>query len=493
MHVHANESDDPSGMHKTWSKKCNDARFLSFCSSLLQMTKLALHAHQQQAVNRILQPHTRGLLLFFAVGAGKTLTSISAAEQLMKTDKALRTLVVCPAALIINFQNEMQKAGVVAQDKYELLSYHAFTKRFRSADEQQTLSRTLLIFDEAHNLRNFTTALSQVALRVAEKVPKVVLLTGTPVQNRPADISPLLNMLQPRCLPVSQDAFEERFGEDGLSQHRDQMKRAVRGKIAHHGPEDSDSAYPTITTRDVFVTLYPQQVQAHRQAVKGLPIKTFDDLDSRNLLSFLSGPRKISNAIRAEGRVYAAKLEVIVDRVSKAAADRKKSIVYSCFLEYGVDIIQQMLAEKGVKTALITGAQDRDSKEKARLAYNQRKVMVLLFSKAGGEGLSLTDTSFVHLTEPAWNDSNVQQVIGRSRRLGSHSGRFGTHITVYRYIAVLPPEVSVASKARKLWRQIGVPSVLNTRTADQILYDMAQKKEQINSRFLQFCIKYGKS
>ena len=457
--------------------------------------KIALQQHQQNAVSRIVDSNDRGGILYFATGSGKTLTSIAAAEALMARDTALRTVVVCPAALLTNFENELVKAQA-RRARFDILSYHGFVKAYehRNRTAPLTLKDRILVFDEAHNLRNPACSLSQVAVHVAPSASKIILLSGTIVQNRPADIAPLLCMLKPSCVPVSQASFEDRYGASGMRTNQSELRRALRRTVAHYKPDPAATGFPTMEVREVFVTMYPAQAVAHRKAIKGLPIMDFGDLgNSKNLLSFLSGPRRIANAVKVDGKVHASKLETVATRVAAAVGQGRKSIVYSCFLDYGIDVLRDMLTARGIRFAVICGEQNREAKEKARLLYNGREVLVLLFSKAGSEGMSLTDTNYVHLVEPGWNDANMQQVVGRSRRLGSHAGGHGTHVVVYKYVSILPkkPAPDRRGMSGSETRQIGKPNTLSTRTADEILADMSRRKEETNKRFLQMCVRVG--
>lgn len=454
-----------------------------------------LQQHQQRAVDRIVSPHNRGVILYFATGAGKSLSSIAAAETLMAANSTLSVVFVAPAALLINFANELRKYGVDPKP-YTLLSLHGFIKEYdhrnRDADKVKKLHGRILIVDEAHNLRNTASTISQVVVRAAASAHKVLALSGTPIQNRPCEIAPLLCMIKPHCVPLTQAAFEERFGVSGLDANREQLKKALHCTICHYKPLSENPDYPTLSVREVLVSMHPQQVKAHLQAIRDLPPTDFEDLaNSKNLMAFLNGPRRISNGVVSSNHMYAAKLEELVRRVAQGVADHHKSIVYSSFLEYGVNVIKHLLNQQKIPYAVITGEQSRESKEKARIAYNTRQVMVLIFSKAGSEGLTLQDTTYVHVAEPGWSDANIQQVIGRSRRLKSHSGKYGSKVTVYKYLSVMPPPSSLFSKAKRFVKQIGIANPLETMTADQVLATLSNRKEQINQRFMKACVQWG--
>ena len=116
------------------------------------------------------------------------------------------------------------------------------------------------------------------------------------------------------------------------------------------------------------------------------------------------------------------------------------SLVYSTFLEYGIKAFAKILELndyklynpneeyiKGTKYfALFSG--DQTLEEKAdilqRLNLDDNKygelISVLLISKSGTEGLDLKNVRSVHLCEPYWNFSLIQQVIARAVRYKSH-------------------------------------------------------------------------
>jgi superfamily II DNA or RNA helicase len=136
---------------------------------------------------------------------------------------------------------------------------------------------------------------------------------------------------------------------------------------------------------------------------------------------------------------YSPKLEKMFENINKNYTNTV-TLVYSTFLEYGIKAFAKILElndyklynpngeyMKGTKYfALFSG--DQTLEEKAdilqRLNLDDNKygelISVLLISKSGVEGLDLKNIRSVHIMEPYWNFSLIQQVIARGVRYKSH-------------------------------------------------------------------------
>jgi len=135
-----------------------------------------------------------------------------------------------------------------------------------------------------------------------------------------------------------------------------------------------------------------------------------------NLKAFYNGVRRASNAIEKE---QSPKVNWILDMVEKHK--KSKFVVFSHFLESGLNLLMKRLDKLKVSYKYISGSLSIQRRKEAVDAYNSDKVRVLLISKAGGEGLDLKGTRYVILMEPSWNDTTQRQVIGRGVRFRSHS------------------------------------------------------------------------
>jgi len=452
------------------------------------LRKLPLKRHQLEVASKCMKPDILGCLVFFTVGSGKTLAAIAACEALMTcyTPKPIKgAVVVVPASLTSNFEKEVSKFGVNSS-RYVVLSIEKFVKH------QPNLDDKVLVIDEAHNLRNSDGKMSQAVRSAAKHAVKIILLTGTPVANFPVEISPLLGMVAPGELPQDPLQWRRQFGVSGLDDP-DTLKSVVRRHVHYYTPNDT-SNYPSLECHQTLVPMSPKQVAKHLTLAKRIKIsiKTAGAkaVKSQNLPSFFVAPRQIANAVDDEF----PKFKNALQRIKKAAEKGRRSLVYSFFIKNGVNIMAKLLSEEGITFALFTGAESDVKKRHAVESYNAGKCSVLLISGAGAEGLDLKYTSYVHVMEPSWNESMTQQIVGRARRYKSHEPgrndrrgiRIPNKVTVYKYISVLPQE---QKHPHYISEYQGYRALLHF-SADQIISELAEKKDEIVRNFLSTIIRF---
>jgi len=72
------------------------------------------------------------------------------------------------------------------------------------------------------------------------------------------------------------------------------------------------------------------------------------------------------------------------------------------------------------------GAIDKDIRSQNKILFNKKEnahgkiVKIIMLSPAGAEGLTLHNTRQVHILEPYWNESRIEQIIGRAHRFCVH-------------------------------------------------------------------------
>ena len=137
------------------------------------------------------------------MGLGKTIQAIG----VMNATNPKTVLVVCPASLKINWKNEMTKWLVADRDiqivngggeqiptnpDVVVINYDVLTKH---QDAINSRTWDLVVMDEAHYIKNGKAKRTKVAVNI--KANRKVVLTGTPITNRPIELQPIAAYLDP--------------------------------------------------------------------------------------------------------------------------------------------------------------------------------------------------------------------------------------------------------------------------------------------------------
>lgn len=99
------------------------------------------------------------------------------------------------------------------------------------------------------------------------------------------------------------------------------------------------------------------------------------------------------------------------------------SVLYSNYYETGILAFYNFLKRKGYAEQVEIISPSLPGAEVSAIVdrYHQGKTRLLLLHPEITEGLSLNGTRHLHILEPILNNTILEQVIGRTRRFGSHS------------------------------------------------------------------------
>jgi len=408
-----------------------------------------LKPHQERVLKKL--ESSDGVIVAHRVGAGKTLTSIAAA---VKSGKPIE--VVTPASLTPNFEKELKK-HVRGEVDARIRSYEKVTKETK--DGRGVDPQRFLILDEAHRLRNSGTDAAAAIRPAAAKAHKRLLLTGTAIYNQPADIAPLANIAAgSTVLPQDEAAFNARFIREtevrpglierlrgvrpGIKknlQNQSELENALRGRIDLH-EEASVEDFPVQIDERVYVPMSDKQKEVYDTLMDAAPLHVRLKIKSglppskqeaKNLNAFVTGARQASSSPRPystrmtdeDEAQNTPKIQEAVRRLAqmRATDERFRGVVYSNYIDAGLRPYEKALQRQKIPFETLTGS--LSAKQKAQLVsnYNSGKTPVLLVSSSGTEGLDLKGTKLVQVLEPHWNNSKIDQVIGRGVRYQSHS------------------------------------------------------------------------
>jgi hypothetical protein len=146
--------------------------------------------------------------------------------------------------------------------------------------------------------------------------------------------------------------------------------------------------------------------------------------------------------------------------------------------------------------ALWTGTESIEQRSEIMSVYKHsrnmfgQRLLILLTTSSGSEGINLKYVRQVHIMEPYWNKVRIEQVIGRARRIESHAGLpvEQMNVRVFEYVSRFSESQMKGEFAdinSQLQQQIlrGIASD-DYITSDQLLLQISDRKFGIISKFL---------
>jgi len=296
-----------------------------------------------------------------------------------------------------------------------------------------------LVLDEAQALKNAAT---KRAKSVAEFDADFRLaLSGTPVENRLADLWSIMNLVNPGLLGTAQQ-FNERFAGP-IERQQDAPARARLRRIV--------SPFLLRRTKtQVLQDLPPRTEIVHRVE----PTE-----QERHFLEALRRDARASVAAAAADPERGAQMQVLAElmRLRRAACDPRlvspelglvgskmaeferivrelvdgghKALVFSQFTDY-LDLLGERLTQMGLPFQRLDGSTPQPQRTQRVAAFQRGEGEVFLISlKAGGFGLNLTMADYVLIVDPWWNPAAEDQAAGRAHRMGQ-----ARPVTVYRLV-----------------------------------------------------------
>ena len=354
---------------------------------------------------------------------------------------------------------------------YNICSYNKFIKNIQ--EKKISLKKSLLIIDEIQNLISETGTYYETLSEFINKAPedlRIVVMSATPMFDKPHEIALLMNLLRmPKSLPTGDDFYKkfvknvhkkDKYGNDILmyeAKNLDMFKKMIKGYVSYYTGAP-DYVFPETNVKYVKCTMSDFQHKAYKDIIKneasGLHMfdESQDVMDLPN--NFFIGTRIVSNIVFPNKKVgedglssltkniilnnlekYSVKIHKMMKKINQKD---KKICIYSSFKEYGgLKTISCVLEAHGYKNyfdhgvgrkryVVWSGDENIAQKQEIKAAYNDidnlrgNKIKVILLSPSGKEGLSLFGVRQIHILEPYWNMSRIEQIIGRGSRYCSH-------------------------------------------------------------------------
>ena len=405
-------------------------------SSLKSDTKLSLKKHQLNVANLLIKE--RGLIVVHSVGTGKTLTAIATAQCLLIRKQVDKVIVITPTSLQDNFKKQMKMySSKINFKNYEFYTIQSLVILLEN-NEKLNCINSLVIIDEAHNLRTLDGIRYSYIERYIKKASKVLLLTATPLINYRYDIINLVSLIRGEKA-ITMDQFETLL----LKENKKKLETYLKNILSFYTKDSTneDSNFPSKKINEIFLEMDSNYLKSYENIENG-KVSQIPDFSGKNINVFYNGVRRASNIIDKKS----PKIDWIKNKIVENI--KSKFVIFSHFINMGIKPIMKVLDKNNVKYTHITGDLSINKRQEAVDDYNNDKVTVLFISKAGSEGLDLKNTSYIIILEPAWNENSIEQIIGRGVRYKSHESMPPSkrHVIIYKLYLIKPIEYKNINK-----------------------------------------------
>ncbi len=399
----------------------------------------------------------RGVLIADEMGLGKTIQVIGLINS---TPEIQRVLIVCPNTLKGNWSRELrkwlirplrigvQKAGVpwlgdvvdIVIVNYDIV--HKYP-------EAQIPCWDLRVMDEAHYCKNPKARRTKATL--STRAWRKVSLTGTPIENRPVELWPIISDLDPQSWDPKKgfftfakkycDAKNNGFGWDFSGHSKEQeLQHKLRSTImVRRLKADVLTELPPKRRQIIEIeadgNLRAAEVSA-RDATERL-----EELRARVELARASDRREDYEAAVAEleegaGAAFAEmsklRFELGMAKLPQAIAFIEDALESSKCIVFGhhIDVIKA-LKDRFPQAAVITGSTPGDQRmAEVDRFQNDPECNVFLGNNAAAEGITLTAGSHVIFVEGDWVPGKLAQKEDRAHRIGQRDSVLVSYLVV---------------------------------------------------------------
>jgi superfamily II DNA or RNA helicase len=394
-----------------------------------------------------------GACLADDMGLGKTLQALAV---LLARGAGGPALVVAPTSLIGNWQAEAVRFapslnvrawgegadrqamidGAGAHDVV-LLSYPLLQQ---NAEAFTARAWHTLVLDEAQALKNAAAKRTQAAQ--ALQADFRMALSGTPVENRLAELWSIMRVCNPGLLATAA-RFNERFGtpieRDADRDAQRLLRRLIAPFVLRRTKAQVLDDLPPRT--ELALAVQPDAAErAHYEALRRQALaaaeRSLAEGGGQAQIGVLAQLMRLRRAacdprlVNPELGIPGAKVQAFAELATELAANGHKALVFSQFVDF-LALLREPLDAAGIGYQYLDGSTPAAERTRRVDAFQRGEGTLFLISlKAGGFGLNLTAADYVVIADPWWNPAAEDQASGRAHRIGQQRP-----VTVYRLVS----------------------------------------------------------
>lgn len=391
------------------------------------------------------------------MGLGKTVQSIAAMAHLRARGET-HFLVVCPASVMVNWTRE-----VAERSKLHAYLLHGGQRGANlrtwledggvgvaTVDSLHTLEVperervALMVVDEAHYVKNPDTRRSKAVREWTARVPRVIFLSGTPMENKLDEFRNLIEYLQPR-VSDGLDLSETAAGPVSF-------RRAVAPVYLRRNQEDVLKELPELVKAEEWSRFSRAEFSAYREAVAA------GNFMAMRQVAFTADPK-------------GGKLNRLKELVTEARENGRKVVIFSNFRS-ALTMVAELLGPSAFGP--LTGSTPVEERQNLVDAFSAVPGHAVLMSQiqAGGVGLNIQAASVVIICEPQIKPTIEDQAVARAHRMGQLRS-----VQVHRLLTEDGPDqriLDILQQKRQLFDEYARHSEVARSSPDAVDVDLAK-------------------
>ena len=371
--------------------------------------------HQIEAIDYI-NNHSE-VALFDEQGLGKTKIVIESLCWSMKNGAIEGVLVVSPMSLIYNWEQEVDKhsflipvvlKGSEREKRYKFMTganfyitnYEAVIAETNRIKRFCKSRKVAIILDESARIKDPTTKTAQALFQLNPHSVKRIIITGTPIANKPIDLWSQFYFLDGgELLGNDFSDFKTRYNERNsfYREHLDELKTII-SEHSIRRCKDNVLELPDKKFVNVYVQLSGKQLELYNKLREELRIEV-QDLEgnviideAENILKKLLRLTQIASNPLLIDRAYIetpVKFSMLDTLLGDIIAEKEKAIIWTSFVE-NISILKNRFTQ--YKPLIIHGdvpVKDRTEIVKA-FQTSEKNMLMIANPAAAREGLTLT-------------------------------------------------------------------------------------------------------
>ncbi|MEU6155246.1 DEAD/DEAH box helicase [Actinosynnema sp. NPDC047251] len=400
-----------------------------------------------------------GACLADDMGLGKTVQLLALEAHNRQHGARPPTLLVCPMSVVGNWQREAARftpglrvrvhhggersaAGLGVGHDLVVTTYAVVA---RDVEALAAIEWDRVVLDEAQNIKNSATRQSR-AVRALPARHRVAL-TGTPVENRLAELWSIMDFANPGVLGTV-NTFRARFAVP-VERHRDEdaavrLRRITRPFVLRRLKTDPliITDLPDKIEVKQLCTLTAEQATLYQAVLDDMfaRIAESEGIKRKGLvLATMSRLKQVCNhpaqllgdGSRVAGR--SGKIARLEEILEEALADGDKALCFTQFTEFGALVVPHLAARFDTEVLFLHGGTSKGARDEMvrRFQSEGGPSIFVLSLKAGGTGLNLTAANHVIHLDRWWNPAVEDQATDRAFRIGQRN-----HVQVRKFVCV---------------------------------------------------------